>query len=93
VRAAAITSALHRHLPDFRFIEPTGGSAIWLQGPDALDTSLLAEKALRRGVVIEPSIRFFLDPEGPRNYMRLGFSSIPAERIELGILALKKALD
>jgi GntR family transcriptional regulator/MocR family aminotransferase len=93
VRAAAITSALHRHLPDFRFIEPTGGSAIWLQGPAGLDTSLLAEKALRRGVVIEPAITFFLDPEGPKNYMRLGFSSIPAERIELGILALKKSLD
>jgi GntR family transcriptional regulator/MocR family aminotransferase len=92
VRAAAITAALHRHLPEFRFVEPTGGSAIWLQCPEGLDTTKLAEEALRRGVVIEPGVSFFPDPAGPVNYMRLGYSSIPAERIELGILALKKSL-
>jgi len=93
VRAAAITSALHRHMPGFRFLEPAGGSAIWLQGPEGLDTKVLAEKALRRGVVIEHARPFFLDPDGPDNYMRLGFGSIPAEKIEAGILALKKSLD
>jgi len=93
VRAAAITSALHRHMPGFRFLEPTGGSAIWLQGPEELDTRALAERALRRGVVIEPAKTFFLDPAGPDNYMRLGFGSIPAEKIEAGILALKKSLE
>jgi GntR family transcriptional regulator/MocR family aminotransferase len=80
-------------MPDFRFLEPTGGSAIWLQGPEGLDTRALAERALRRGVVIEPAKTFFLDPAGPVNYMRLGFGSIPAENIEAGILALKKSLE
>jgi GntR family transcriptional regulator/MocR family aminotransferase len=80
-------------MPAFRFLEPTGGSAIWLEGPPELNTKALAEKALRRGVVIEPAKTFFLDPEGPDHYMRLGFGSIPAEKIEAGILALRKSLD
>ena len=37
---------------------------------------------------IEPGDVFFLADDPPRNYFRLGFSSIPVDRIEPGIRTL-----
>jgi DNA-binding transcriptional MocR family regulator len=42
------------------------------------------------GVVIEPGeVHFYKKPQ--KNYVRLGFGSIPLERIEAGILKLAQA--
>ena len=44
-----------------------------------------AERAAEKGILIEPGDVFFLADSPPRNYFRLGFSSIPVDRIESGI--------
>jgi GntR family transcriptional regulator/MocR family aminotransferase len=46
------------------------------------------ERAAARGILIEPGDVFFYSENAPRNYFRLGFSSIPLDRIEPGIQTL-----
>lgn len=78
-------AALARHLPHMSEAPSFGGTSFWVRGPDDLDADALAELALEEGVIIEPGgICFARDP-APRNYFRLGFSSIPLERIEPGV--------
>ena len=81
--------ALAEHLPGWAERPGFGGSSYWLTGPKTLDSRELAEAALADGVVIEPGDPFFADPSRGRHHLRLGFSSIPAERIGPGIARLK----
>lgn len=91
-RWAAMRRALERHLPDCRFPATTGGTAYWVTGPPGLDADRLERDAARRGVLIEPGGVHFLAEEPPRRHFRLGFSSIPADRIEPGLALLAEAL-
>ena len=80
--------ALARHLPGWARRPGFGGSSYWLTGPEGLDSQQLSEAALAEGVVIEPGRDFFADPGRGMRHIRLGFSSIPAERIGPGIARL-----
>lgn len=77
--------ALARYLPDSSRVPTFGGTSYWVKGPDRLDAAALAVDALGHGVVIESGAVHFLSRNPPRNCFRLGFSSIPLERIEPGI--------
>ena len=48
---------------------------------------------MTEGVLIEPGTPFYIDPEQGRHRFRLGFSSIPAERIGEGVRRLRAAID
>ncbi len=84
-RWEAMRAALARHLPHMATTPSFGGTSFWLRGPDWLDSDVLARRALTEGLVIEPGSVFFLASKPPRNHFRLGFSSIPTEKIEPGI--------
>jgi len=77
--------ALAKHLPHMSDAPSFGGTSFWVQGPDDLDAGVLAELAMEEGVIIEPGGICFAREPAPKNYFRLGFSSIPLERIELGV--------
>jgi GntR family transcriptional regulator/MocR family aminotransferase len=62
-----------------------GGSSIWMRAPPHVDTAELDRRLRSRSVLIEPGHPFFEGPSPPRNYYRLAYSSIPAERIGPGI--------
>lgn len=70
-----------------------GGSSLWIRGPDGLDCEQLARDLLQDGVLIEAGTPFFGDSEEGRNFFRLGYSSIPAERIEAGISLIAKRIS
>ena len=89
-RSTAMCAALERHLPTFEVTAGTGGSSVWVKGPDDLDSRSLAIAAKQTGVLIEPGDVFFHSDQPPKNYCRLGFSSIPTTRIEPGIEILSK---
>ncbi len=63
----------------------SGGSSFWMRAPDHVDTKDLALRLHKHGVVIEPGHVFFVNPDAPRNFYRLAYSSIPVKRIEKGI--------
>ena len=91
-RARVLRAALDQHLPQLACADSHGGSALWVQAPRDLDTRELARRALTRGIVIEPGEVFFGGERPPRHFVRLGYSSIPAERIEPGIRQLAALL-
>ena len=80
--------ALAQYLPESARMPAFGGTSYWVKGPDSLDTGVLAERAAAQGILIEPGDVFFLGENPPKNYFRLGFSSIPVDHIEPGIQTL-----
>ena len=91
-RWAAMQAALQRYMTHCRFKRASGGTAFWIEGPPALDARVLEKAAAEVGVLIEPGDVHFLSDEGPRNFFRLGFSSIALERIEPGIRLLAEVI-
>jgi GntR family transcriptional regulator/MocR family aminotransferase len=92
-RWQVMSKALTEHMPGWSQSPGFGGSSYWLTGPEGLDTEVLAKCALEEGVLIEPGTPFYDDPEEGRRRFRLGFSSIPAERIGEGVRRLRTAID
>ena len=87
-RWSLLGDLLERHFPGNSKRPTFGGSAFWVEGPKNLDAGKLAVTAAGQGILFEPGEIFFHQhgPQGrPKNFFRLGFSSIPAERIEAGI--------
>ncbi|MDX1541240.1 MAG: PLP-dependent aminotransferase family protein, partial [Geminicoccaceae bacterium] len=92
-RAEVAKEGLARHLPSFTFSCAAGGSSVWVRGPDGLDSRALAERVRAAGVLIEPGDVFFQRSDAPTRYIRLGFSSIPATRIDAGLRRLAEHVD
>jgi GntR family transcriptional regulator/MocR family aminotransferase len=92
-RWAAMQSALGTHLKSCRLRRTVGGTAFWIEGPATLDARVLENAAANVGVLIEPGDVHFLSDVGPRQFFRLGFSSISLDRIEPGIKLLAQVID
>lgn len=87
-RARVLMDALSRHVPEVKFVPVSGGASCWAWGPEWLDCHELARQAEERGVLIETGDVFFMVQTPPRNYFRMGFTSIAEERIEDGVREL-----
>src|SRR6056297_108410 len=87
-RRRVMEDALARHGLGVAGRGAFGGSSIWMRAPGGMDTEMLDRRLRARGVLIEPGRPFFHRPDPPRNYYRLAYSSIPAERIPEGIARL-----
>ena len=87
-RAGVLRAALERHLPEVSYAQANGGSALWVRFPERIDTGILAQAALAHGVIVEPGEIFFAGTERPRNFLRMGYSSIEARLIEDGVQIL-----
>ena len=70
-----------------------GGSSFWMRAPEGVDTKDLDRRLRAKSVVIEPGHSFFHALDAPRNYYRLAYSSIPSERIPMGIATLARELQ
>ncbi|MBY8975301.1 PLP-dependent aminotransferase family protein [Rhodobacteraceae bacterium NNCM2] len=92
-RWEALHEAVRARLPGWAEAPGFGGSSFWMTGPDDLDSKALADRALARGVLIEPGDPFFINPGDGANCFRLGFSSIPEEKIAEGIDRLVGAME
>lgn len=93
VRWRAMNEALTQHLPGCHETPSFGGSCYWVRGPEGLDAGVLKRRAAEESIFIEPGTIHFYGAAGqndyvPKNYFRLGFSSISTDRIEPGIKKL-----
>ncbi|MFK8020368.1 MAG: PLP-dependent aminotransferase family protein [Pseudomonadales bacterium] len=84
----ALDSELNGDLAGAARMPGFGGSSCWVQGPADLDADKLKLLALAEGIIIEPGSVHFMQADPPLNYFRLGFSSVPDERIAEGIKRL-----
>ncbi|MEM1275517.1 MAG: PLP-dependent aminotransferase family protein [Pseudomonadota bacterium] len=89
-RWEAMRASLDACLPGWSQAPGFGGSSFWLVGPDGLDSAALGAHAQDEGVLIEPGDPFFAEPGRGQTSFRLGFSSIPADRIAKGIETLAR---
>ena len=69
-----------------------GGSSFWMQAPKSTDTEELAVRLRDESILIEPGQKFFAGSTAPREFYRLAYSSIPADRIAQGIEKIAKAI-
>jgi GntR family transcriptional regulator/MocR family aminotransferase len=69
-----------------------GGSSFWMRAPGTVDTETLAATLRAEGVLIEPGRAFFDPARAPRNFYRLGYSSISPARIPEGIARIGRAI-
>jgi GntR family transcriptional regulator/MocR family aminotransferase len=87
-RWQAMRSGLAAHLPQCRAWPSIGGTACWIEGPPRLDSRETERRAALEGILIEPGDVHFLSETPLRHCFRLGFSSIPVDRIEPGLRKL-----
>jgi GntR family transcriptional regulator/MocR family aminotransferase len=85
--------ALDRHFPNSFLVPSFGGTSYWIRGVDELNTRKLAAAAEARGILFEHGDICFLSDPPPRNFFRLGFSSIAVTQIETGVRLLSETID
>ncbi len=91
-RAERLRTALAQYAPRLVAAVAQGGSALWVSAGKDTDTRELAARLYRQGVVVEPGDVFFAGTRQPRHHLRIGYSSIPAERIEAGVRVIAREL-
>lgn len=93
-RRDALCEAMDAHLSEwFDWQKPLGGMFVWATAKDPkIDTDLLLQRALKRGVCITPSSVF--DPEGIyRRSIRINFTFNSADRLAEGVKRLALAMQ
>ena len=85
-RAQTLCEAVHRELPDARFVEPEGGYFLWLDLPEGTDVDAMFKLAADRGVQFVKGSDFILD--GGESSLRLAYSGVTPEEIEEGVSRL-----
>ena len=93
-RAAALSTALHRHARDLPFTEPAGAFSIWIDTGErgtCDDELALLEAALAEGVMVDPGSLFRPTPIDTIA-VRLCYSNAPVESFDEGVRRLSRAL-
>jgi DNA-binding transcriptional MocR family regulator len=88
-RAETLAGALRRELPEAQFVVPQGGYFMWVTLPQGSDVHALHHAAAERGVSFVNGTDFLL--EGGENTLRLAYSGVTPEQIEIGVARLAEA--
>ena len=82
-RVGTLADALHRELPEARFVPPQGGYFMWVELPAGTDVNALFTAAAERGVQFVKGSDFVL--EGADASLRLAYSGVTPAEIEEGV--------
>lgn len=89
----AFAAALHEHLSHAAtWAIPQGGLFFWLRLQQQIDTELLLQKAIQRGVAFMPGEPFFHGRSNDASYLRLNFSHASAQQADQGLQLLSRLL-
>lgn len=91
-RRDAVLAALDTHLPQCRYIRPSGGYFVWVTCPDAVNTSQLVAQADAQGVSFVPGAKFYTG-EGGQHQLRLAFSLYEPAVLAEGVRRLGVAMQ
>ncbi|HEV2072826.1 MAG TPA: PLP-dependent aminotransferase family protein [Thermomicrobiales bacterium] len=87
-RRDAMLQALEEHMPEgVRWSKPDGGFFVWITLPDAIGSNTLFDAGAENGVIVFPGEWFYPNREAHHN-VRLSFSTVPEDRISIGIKRL-----
>lgn len=70
----------------------TGGTTLWMLGPEGLDADALAVALREKSVLIEAGSAFYACDSAPRNRLRLGFATIETARIAEGVALISETI-
>ena len=92
-RWLTLREALNIYLPNCIDTGPIeGGTAYWVTGPEHLDGEYLRLKAAELGILIEPVKRYFASADYPENCFRMGVTSLPNDKIQMGVSMLAQLI-
>lgn len=92
-RRDAMLEALEEYMPEgVEWTRPDGGMFIWLTLPEGIDTKMMLEKAVSKGVAYVPGEAFFAHRD-VKNTMRLNFTYVPEETIREGVRRLAEVIE
>ena len=91
-RSVILLDAFRKYLPELLAKLTIGGASCWVEGPKKLDSQQLKSIAAKEGILIEPGDVHFLQSNPPKNFFRIGFSSIGHNQIDPGIKALAQII-
>ncbi|WP_170351005.1 MULTISPECIES: PLP-dependent aminotransferase family protein [Ruegeria] len=91
-RREALDQAIDKHGLTVAGRGIMGGSSLWMSAPEHVDTTQLAHTLQGQSVHIEPGAPFFSGPDQPKNFYRIGYSSIRQDRIEPGVKLIADAI-
>ena len=91
-RRDAMLRALDAHMPPgVTWSRPNGGFFIWVSLPESVDGERLFEHSAANGVIFFPGEWFY--PDRDRSHtLRLSFSTVPEDRIALGVARLGETI-
>ncbi|PID60282.1 MAG: 2-aminoadipate aminotransferase [Gammaproteobacteria bacterium] len=92
-RWQVLDQALKSHAPLSSTAPAFGGSSFWVELPPKVEARRLERLADQHSIIINAGDAYFADRDGPRNYCRIGFSSIATEDIVPGIDKLASLMD
>jgi len=92
-RRDAMLDALEEFMPEgVEWTKPDGGMFVWVTLPEGIDTKLMMEKAIAKGVAYVPGEAFFAHRD-VKNTMRLNFTYVPEETIREGVKRLAEVIE
>lgn len=93
LRWQALDDALTEFMPDSSSAPAFGGSAFWVKMPDRADPDRVQEEASKNGILVVSGNPYYMQPTATEAYLRIGFSSIPVEKIRPGIQKLAELIN
>ncbi|WP_018589061.1 PLP-dependent aminotransferase family protein [Terrisporobacter glycolicus] len=91
-RCFLMLDTMKGYLPkEVKYTEPDGGMFIWVELPEEINVDDLLDKAIDSGVAYVSGESFFAN-NGPKNTMRLNYTTMSEEQIVEGIKILSNVL-
>lgn len=84
-RRTVMSSALQSHGLVDASASKFGGTSFWIRGPENLDSDLMADRLMQKGVLVDTGTTFFSRQDAPRNYFRIAYSSVSVSKIDEGV--------
>ena len=81
------------HLSDCEIHSTAGSFCFWIGLPAGITSHQLRTEAAQKGILIESGDTLFMQEDGPKNYIRLGFSAINIDKILEGLAILGKLVN
>ncbi|AOY78462.1 PLP-dependent aminotransferase family protein [Clostridium formicaceticum] len=76
---------------EVEFTRPMGGMFVWVTLPEDMEAKKLLEKAITQGVAFVPGEAFYASSE-VKNTLRLNFSGLEEDKIQIGIRRLAEVI-
>ena len=84
---------LERYLGCCEIHSTPGSFCFWIGLPAGITSQQLLGRAAEKGILIESGDTLFIQENGPKNYIRLGFSAISTEKISEGLAILGELIE